>query len=106
MNYKQTDPFYQTEAWKRARRERLRMDHGMCVKCMEEFYRGERMRPLPATMVHHVLPIKERPDLALDLSNMQSLCEMHNNREHPEKGGRGKARAAKRPPAGLRVIKV
>ena len=102
---KRSEPFYHTAAWKRARRARLMMDNGMCTQCMEEFWRGERMKPLRATMVHHVLPLTERPDLALDLENMRSLCDMHHNREHPEKGGRGRARPGKAAPA-MRVIKV
>jgi 5-methylcytosine-specific restriction endonuclease McrA len=58
-------------------------------------------------MVHHVLPLTERPDLALDLSNLRSLCDMHHNREHPEKGGRGNAGRTKgKAPAKMRVIKV
>lgn len=105
MNDKQTDPFYSTNAWKRARRVRLEMDHYMCVECMAEFARGERMRPRRATMVHHVLTIQERPDLALDPENMRSLCDMHHAREHPEKGGQGKAKKKHEVPR-MRVIKV
>ena len=56
-------------------------------------------------MVHHVKPITERPDLALDLDNMRSLCDMHHNRMHPEKGGQGKA-ARKTTPPRMRVVKV
>ena len=54
-------------------------------------------------MVHHVLPITERPDLALDVANMRSLCDMHHNRKHPEKGRHGKAKPM---PTTMRVIKV
>lgn len=104
-NDKASNPFYHTKAWKRARAARLMLDHYMCTACMAEIDRGERMKPMPATMVHHVLPVAERPDLALDITNMRSLCDMHHNREHPEKGGRGKARPTTKAPA-LRVIKV
>lgn len=107
MAYKTSDPFYHSGPWKMARKQRLMMDNGMCTACMAEFERGERLHPRRATMVHHVLPITERPDLALDLSNMRSLCDMHHNREHPEKGGRGEAGRAKgKTPARMRVIKV
>lgn len=105
MADKLSDPFYHSAAWKKARKARLMLDHGMCTACMEEFARGERMRPQRATMVHHVLPRSERPDLELDIGNMRSLCDMHHNREHPEKGGQGKARPRTKAPA-LRVIKV
>jgi 5-methylcytosine-specific restriction endonuclease McrA len=107
MDYKRSEPFYHSRAWKDARKQRLMMDNGFCTECMAEFERGERLHPRRAVMVHHVLPITERPDLALDLSNMRSLCDMHHNREHPEKGGRGNAGRTKvEKPAKMRVIKV
>ena len=98
--------FYHSVAWKAARKARLEIDGGMCCECMAEFYRGMRRHPRRAVMVHHVLPITERPDLALDLENMRSLCDMHHNREHPEKGGRGKAREKRTPESRMRVVKV
>lgn len=101
--YKQSEPFYHSAAWKQARRVRLMLDHYMCTECMKEFRRGDRLRPNRATMVHHVLPIAERPDLALDITNMRSLCDMHHNREHPEKGGQGKAKPKA---CRMRVVKV
>lgn len=105
MRYKKSDPFYHSAAWKETRRQRLLLDRGMCTECMKEFERGERVRPRRAVMVHHVLPFEERPDLALDLDNLRSLCDMHHNREHPEKGGRGSA-GAKKKTTKMRVIKV
>ena len=106
MDRKASDPFYHTKAWRDVRRQRLLLDHGMCAECMAEVERGERMKPLRATMVHHVLPVSERPDLALDITNMRSLCELHHARAHPEKGGRGRAKDKGRPPGRMRVIKV
>ena len=106
MKKKVSDPFYSTQAWKRARRARLMLDNGMCSECMAEMERGERMKPMRATMVHHVLPITERPDLALDITNMRSLCDLHHARAHPEKGGGGQAKARRKAPARMRVIKV
>ena len=105
MADKQSDPFYHSAAWKRARAARLMLDHYMCAECMEEWQRGERMRPQRATMVHHLQPRTERPDLALEISNLRSLCDMHHNREHPEKGGRGAARAVSMT-VPMRVIKI
>lgn len=106
MDYKKSHAFYHSTAWKAARKARLEIDGGMCVECMAEFYRGERRHPKRAVMVHHVLPITERPDLALDLENMRSLCDMHHNREHPEKGGQGKAGRKHANPPHMRVVKV
>ena len=106
MTDKDSHAFYHSAPWKAARKARLEIDGGMCVECMAEFYRGERRHPKRAVMVHHVQPITERPDLALDLDNMRSLCDMHHNRKHPEKGGQGKAAHKKTAPPRMRVVKV
>jgi 5-methylcytosine-specific restriction endonuclease McrA len=105
-HYKESAPFYHSGTWKEMRKQRLEIDGGFCVECMAEVERGERKKPRRATMVHHVLPITERPDLALDITNLRSLCDMHHNREHPEKGGHGQAGRKDRRPTALRVIKV
>lgn len=102
--YKQSDPFYHTAAWKAARLERLRRDNWKCTVCMAAFMAGGT-RPRDATMVHHVIPIKERPDLALDIDNLRSLCDICHNREHPEKGGQGRAASRTKSPP-MRVIKI
>jgi len=106
MYEKQADPFYATKAWKRVRRLRMQMDHGMCCECMAEFERGERLKPMRATVVHHIKHLSDRPDLALDLDNLRSLCDLHHAREHPEKGGQGRAAAKSPAPEGIRIIKV
>lgn len=102
MEYKESDPFYHTKAWKRVRALALARDGGMCQSCMEKFRSGVGIRPRRAQMVHHIIPREERPDLALDLKNLQSLCNECHNKQHPEKG-----RQAKEPAKhGMRVIKV
>lgn len=104
---KKADPFYATAAWHRIRREALQRDHGMCVDCMAEFARCESVRPQPATTVHHIIPRTERPDLALTLSNLASLCEDHHAKRHPEKGSRERAeQTACRPSAGMKIVKI
>lgn len=106
MAYKGSDPFLHTEAWKRVRAERLRMDHGMCCDCMERYRAGGR-KPRRAEMVHHVLTREDRPDLALEISNLRSLCNICHNKRHPEKGGRGAAKQPMQPACpDMRVIKV
>lgn len=108
MDYKQSDPFYHHQAWKRVRNEALRRDHGMCCDCMDRFAAGYGSKPRRATMVHHIIPREERPDLALELSNLRSLCSECHNKHHPEKGGR----ASTKPDSGadrrrrIRVVKV
>lgn len=71
-HYKEADPFYHSDPWLNVREERLRRDHYTCCDCMER-YRITGERPRPATLVHHVIPRKERPDLALDIDNLRSL---------------------------------
>ncbi len=52
---------------------------------MDRFRAGYGIKPNRAVMVHHIIPVEERPDLALDLNNLRSLCSECHNREHPEK---------------------
>lgn len=52
---------------------------------MERFRAGYGIKPHRAQMVHHIIPITERPDLALNLSNLRALCYECHEREHPER---------------------
>ncbi len=85
MQRKQADPFYLSKAWRTVRAEALRRDHGMCVRCMERFMNGGE-KPRLAVIVHHKKSRKEYPELELELDNLESLCNICHNREHPEKG--------------------
>ena len=102
---KETDPFYGSDRWKRARAKALRRDGYFCVPCRKAgrtitLKNGMRV-PVPATMVHHIKPIRERPDLQLTLSNLISLCDSCHDEAHPEK--REAARAARYKEAGSSV---
>ena len=99
---KKADPFYGSAAWQKARRARLMMDNGLCQECMRRFEAGGSS-PRPATMVHHIIPISRRPDLRLDLSNMESLCNECHERMHPDRFHRSQDYVTSR---GLRVIKI
>ncbi|MBR2664833.1 MAG: HNH endonuclease [Clostridia bacterium] len=100
--YKESLPFYHTAAWKRARAAALRRDQGMCRDCMDRFLAGYGVKPRRAELVHHVIPLEERPDLALDLDNLLSLCSECHNRRHPEKGQQPGQETAH----SMRVIKI
>ena len=106
MVNKESDPIYHTAAWKRIRRAALLRDHGMCCECMKAYLRGTGARPRRATLVHHIIPIKERPDLAFELDNLESLCEVCHNRAHPEKGAQNAREAKHAPTEGVRIIKI
>lgn len=90
---KQRDPFYASTTWKRLRRMALIRDHYLCQRC----------RRRPANTVHHMKPREEYPELALVLENLQSVCAICHNREHPEKGWRN-GQAVSGPLDGIRVI--
>ncbi len=105
---KQSDPFYHTDAWLAVRAVALLRDHGVCQICLAAFRAGKMRRPRSATIVHHIIPRTERPDLELDLDNLQSVCSKCHNQEHPEKGGAHGADKphSARPRMAARVIKI
>lgn len=88
MRHKESKPFYHSGPWKAVSRKARDRDQGMCRDCMERFRAGQMNKPRRAELVHHMIPIDERPDLALDLNNLRSLCNICHNRRHPEKGER------------------
>lgn len=100
--YKESNPFYHSDEWKKVRAAALERDAGMCCDCMDKFRAGYGRKPRRATMVHHLQSIEERPDLALDLANLRSLCDACHNKKHPEKG----RRQAEPKRTRMRVIKV
>ncbi|MCB1489032.1 MAG: HNH endonuclease [Bauldia sp.] len=52
-----------TKRWKALRLLALRRDNFQCVKCSA-----------PATEVDHIRPVRDAPEFAYDLENLQSLC--------------------------------
>lgn len=99
---KESKPFYHSDEWKKVRAAALMRDAGMCCDCMDKFRAGYGRKPRRATMVHHLQSIEKRPDLALDLGNLRSLCDACHNKRHPEKGRRQAEPRRTR----MRVIKV
>ena len=63
--------FYNTTRWRNLRRKHLRSSP-LCAHCLTED------RTTLANQVDHVVPRKERPDLAMDPTNLQSLCPRHH----------------------------
>lgn len=71
--------FYHTRQWKKKRAQILRRDNGLC---RESLRYG---RHVDATTVHHIYPLEEYPEWALEDWNLISLCDnrheaMHNRR--------------------------
>ena len=61
--------FLKTYAWRTLRYKALRMADGRCECCGASPTDGIRLN------VDHIQPRKRRPDLALDLYNLQVLCD-------------------------------
>lgn len=60
--------FYHKTAWRRIREQALHRDHFLCQECLR------KKKIVPATEVHHILPLEDYPELGLELSNLTSLC--------------------------------
>lgn len=73
--------FYQSKEWKAIRLLALKRDDYKCVKC------GISVDGYKRSRVDHILELKARPDLALTLSNLQSLCPSCDNNKHAAKLG-------------------
>lgn len=73
------DEFYTSKAWQRKRAHILRRDNYLCAECK----RYGKFRA--AVTVHHVKHFDEHPELALEDSNLISLCAGCHNKAHPEK---------------------
>ena len=107
MEHKESLPFYHTAAWKKIRRTALSRDGGYCQDCMDRIRAGYGGKPRRAEMVHHIIPVKERPDLALELDNLRSLCSACHAAHHPEKGQREKPEEdGYRSGTRMRIVKV
>lgn len=72
--------FYKSAKWIAKRKKILRRDKYMCQECRKYG------KMTPATYVHHIQHLEDRPDLALVDSNLESVCLACHNKLHPEKG--------------------
>lgn len=60
----------------------LRRDHYECQECRKKTGKIRR-----ATLVHHIIPYEERPDLGLDEDNLEAVCDRCHNIIHGRVGG-------------------
>lgn len=74
---------YRSGAWKKLRQAYL-SEHPMCERCA----RVGRIRP--ATQVHHKIHLTpenvDDPNIALNMSNLESLCDECHAKEHHSAG--------------------
>jgi 5-methylcytosine-specific restriction endonuclease McrA len=87
MDDKEAKQFYDSAKWKRKRLMILERDHHECQDCLKrikekENLRGYEHRIRRATEVHHIIELKEKPELALEDSNLVSLCTQCHNERH------------------------
>jgi 5-methylcytosine-specific restriction protein A len=80
---KKADPFYLSQDWRDVRVQALRRDRWRCVLC------GASVHARGWARVDHIETRKARPDLALTLSNLRTLCVRCDNQRHAEKGRKG-----------------
>lgn len=71
--------FYNSSLWEHKREEALDRDNNECQKCKDKGLYGK------AQCVHHKEHVRKRPELALTLKNLISLCNSCHDVEHPEK---------------------
>lgn len=70
-----------TARWRKVRELKRRRDP-LCEDC------AERGATEPMTEVHHLVPVRERPDLAFVMTNLRSLCDpCHRRRSAEERRG-------------------
>lgn len=75
--------FYQSAAWKRARKQVITRACGLCERCKAQgIYK-------PGYIVHHkdyITPGNiNNPSITLDLNNLEYVCEDCHNKEHKAK---------------------
>lgn len=76
------DEFYNSGRWRRFSKHILKRDKYLCRMCLRYG------RKNTATIVHHIIPLEIRPDLAFDDANVISVCADCHNKAHPEKAFR------------------
>ena len=86
-----TDKFYHSTDFDIAREKVLTRDKYTCQFFLGKWNDGihfpNHIKIVKANTVHHIIPIKQRPDLALDIDNMISLSfEAHEIIEERHKG--------------------
>jgi 5-methylcytosine-specific restriction endonuclease McrA len=71
---------YKSTRWRKKRAAILARDNYRCVECKKYG------RITEATIVHHIKPVEEYPELGYISSNLESLCAACHAKAHPEKG--------------------
>ena len=70
--------FYGVRAWVSLKDSKL-ASNPLCEECLR------RGMLIAATIVHHVKPVRDFPDLRLDFDNLESNCASCHSRHHAAK---------------------
>jgi 5-methylcytosine-specific restriction protein A len=70
--------FYRSKEWRALRDAKIRRNP-LCERCL---IAGNLTK---AEIVHHKKEIHDRPDLRLNIGNLESVCQACHNREHKGK---------------------
>ena len=70
--------FRRTNAWKKKSLDIRERDHYLCQVCIRAAYMTYRPLTHHDISVHHIIPISEDKDLALDDENLITLCAFHH----------------------------
>jgi len=73
--------FYHTKQWRICREAILERDHHQCQRCR----RKVPAKYTQANTVHHIVHLRDCPELALTETNLESLCAACHEEEHPER---------------------
>ncbi|NRT70026.1 HNH endonuclease [Clostridium beijerinckii] len=79
IQYHNIKALYNNSLWQYVRSKALERDNNECQKCKSKGIYSK------AQCVHHKEHVRKRPELALTLDNLISLCNSCHDEEHPEK---------------------
>lgn len=74
-----TSPFYNTKEWGDLRERKRKLEHYECERCRS---RGIHRR---GQNVHHKKYLRNNPELALEITNLECLCDECHYEEHHKK---------------------
>lgn len=76
--------FYVSPEWRARRRKLIKQGHYECQQCKEKGGVSAEGEDGITLVVHHIKPLRLRPDLALDPDNLVVLCDKcHYKIHHP-----------------------
>jgi len=77
--HKRQHPFYDSQAWKVLRRQIVSRDGYRCTVCHVSLTSAQ-------ARVDHIVRMKDAPHLALEPSNLRTLCSRCDAHSHRERG--------------------